>query len=277
MITSDTPLVSVIMPVYNGERYLAQAIDSILVQSHAHFELIIVNDGSTDTTATILDQFMATDGRIRVLTNAEPMGKAGDLAKELGIRHAKGEYVAIMDADDIAKSQRLKQQLAYMQAHPEVFLCGAWAEYIDGNGAVFLDWKPDTEHEQIVRNLYYKNSIIHPTFFFRNEAGSAPFYETKYTWYNDYYTQLKLIRQGKKLANVPEILLSYRVSGNSSTQTGIKKKVHEYFRIRQEVARYTPTRPSLVHRLIVLAQYVAITYLPEKWVLRYHPIFKKTI
>ncbi len=277
MITPDNPLVSVIMPVYNGERYLAQAVESILSQSYSHFELIIINDGSTDSTPAILSQFMATDGRIRLLTNSKPLGKAGDLAKELGIQQAKGEYIAIMDADDVAKPQRLKQQLAYMQAHPEVFLCGAWAEYIDGDGAVFLDWKPDTEHREIVQNLYYKNSIIHPTFFFRNEAGNQPFYETKYTWYNDYYTQLRLIRQGKKLANVSQVLLSYRISGNSSTQTGIKKKIHEYFQIRQEVAQYKPTRPSVVHRLIVFAQYVAITYLPEKWVLRYHPIFKKTI
>ncbi|MFD2572373.1 glycosyltransferase family 2 protein [Spirosoma soli] len=277
MDQKNTPLVSVIMPVYNGERYITEAVNSILNQTYSYFELIIINDGSTDNTATILDQFATADGRIHVLTNPKPMGKAGDLAKELGIQHAKGQFIAIMDADDISKPQRLERQLDFLNTHPDIFLCGAWAEYIDGNGSVFLDWKPDTEHTQIVSNLYLKNSIIHPTFFFRNIVRQKPFYETKYTWYNDYYTQLKLIKEGKKLANVPEVLLSYRVSGDSSTQTGIKKKVNEYFQIRKEVAQYGPTRPSLMQRLVVLAQFIGITYLPEKLVLRFHPIFKKTV
>lgn len=277
MTTSDTPLVSVIMPVYNGERFLAEAIESVLNQTFPAFELIIINDGSTDGTADLIGKFAKADSRISVLTNPKPLGKAGDLAKEQGIQHAQGQYIAIMDADDVAKPLRLERQLAYMDAHSDLFLCGSWAEYVDDKGSVFLDWKPDTEHEEIVRNLYYKNSIIHPTFFFRNQLNNEPFYETKYNWYNDFYTQLKLIKQGKRLANVPEVLLSYRVSGQSSTQTGIKKKVREYFQIRSEVAQFAPTRPSLVHRAIVLAQYMAITYLPEKWVLRFHPIFKKTI
>ena len=265
------------MPVYNGERFLAEAIESILNQSFSDFELIIVNDGSTDGTAAILHQFSEVDKRIKVLTNPKPLGKAGDLAKEIGIRRAKGDYIAIMDADDVAKPARLERQLAYMQANTDVFLCGTWAEYIDENGSVFSDWKPDTEHHKIVRNLYYRNAIMHPTFFFRNEPSNEPFYETKYNWYNDFYTQLKLIKQGKKLANIPEILLSYRVSGVSSTQSGIKKKAREYFHIRNEIAQFQLTRPSLAHRILVLAQYAAITYLPEKWVLRFHPIFKKTI
>ena len=277
MNQQKTPLVSVVLPVYNCEKFVAQAIKSIIVQTQSDFELIIINDGSTDGSTTIINELAATDERIIILTNQKPLGKAGDLAKEMGIQASKGDYIAIMDADDIAKPQRLEKQLAFMQANPDVFLCGTWAEYIDKNEEVFLDWRPDTEHDAIVRNLYLKNSIIHPTFFFRNEKSNEPFYETKYNWYNDFYTQLKLIKNGRRMANVPEILLSYRVSGGSTTQHNIKKKVREYFKIRNEVAAYKPSKPSLKHRLIVLAQYIAITYLPEKLVLRFHPIFKKTI
>ncbi len=265
------------MPVYNGEKYLAEAIQSILSQTLSDFEFIIINDGSTDNSASIIQQFSSVDPRIKILTNLHPLGKAGDGAKEMGIGVAKAPYIAIMDADDIAKPSRLERQLAFMQEHPDVFLCGSWAEYIDGNGNVFLDWKPFTEHDQIIRVLYFKNSIIHPTFFFRNDLGGEPFYETKYNWFNDFYSQLKWIKKGKRLANVPEILLLYRVSGSSTTQTNIKNKVMEYFKIRNEVAQYGPARPSLYHRVLILMQYIGITYLPEKLILRFHPIFKKTI
>lgn len=277
MNQKNIPIVSVVMPVYNAEAYLVQAISSITSQTFPNFELIVIDDGSTDGSAAIISQFAASDDRIIIHTNTKPLGKAGDMAKEKGILHSRGQYIAIMDADDIAKPQRLERQLAFMQLHPDIFLCGSWVEFIDKNDKVFLEWSPDTEHEKIVRNLYFKNSIIHPTFFFRNEKLDEPFYETKYNWYNDYYTQLKLIMKGKRLANVPEILLSYRVSGASTTQTNIKKKVVENFKIRDEIAQFEPTYPSFKHRLYVLAQYIAISYLPEKLVLRFHPIFKKTI
>ena len=271
------PIISVIMPVYNGQCFLSRAIESILDQTFTDFELLIINDGSTDQTAEICTHYLNTDSRIRLLTNEKPLGKAGDLAKEMGIQHARGRFIAIMDADDVAKPQRLERQKAFLEANPAIFLCGSWADYIDQQETVFREWKPDTEHSQIVRNLYWKNSIMHPTFFFRNDPSAIPFYEMKYTWYNDYYTQLKLIKQGRKLANVPEILLSYRVSGQSSTQSGIKKKVLEYFQIRDEIARYPATKPTFRGRLIVSAQYLAVLCLPEKWLLRFHPVFRKTI
>lgn len=277
MSEKNNPVISVVMPVYNGAEFLATAIKSILNQTFFDFEFIIVNDGSTDDSPNIIDEFARSDNRIKIITNLSPLGKAGDKAKEMGIQLSRGKYIAIMDADDVAKPRRLEMQFNFMEKNPDVFLCGTWAEYIDKKEEVFLEWRPDTEHEKIVANLYYKNSIIHPTFFFRNENFEDGFYETKYNYYNDYYTQFKWIRKGKKLANVPEILLSYRLSGSSTTQSSIKKKVMEYFDIRNEIAQFRPSKPSLKHRMMVFAQYIAIKYLPEKIVLRFHPIFKKTI
>ncbi|MEP7197123.1 MAG: glycosyltransferase family 2 protein [Saprospiraceae bacterium] len=277
MISDKSVLVSVVMPVYNTEQYLEEAIHSILNQTFTEFEFIIINDGSTDGSAAIIERFQMQDQRIRVLTNKSPLGKAGDLAKEMGIKNTSAQYIAIMDADDISKPQRLQKQFDFMESNPKIFLCGSWAEYIDRNGDIFLDWKPDTEHKEIVRKLYFKNSIIHPSFFFRNPKNEVQFYETKYQWYNDYYTLFHLIKKGKVLANIPEILLTYRISGNSTTQANIKKKVMEYFKIRDEIATYSPCRPSWIQRFYVFAQYLAIAYLPEKLVLSFHPIFKKAL
>lgn len=271
------PLVSVILPVFNAEAYLQESIESILRQSFEDYELIIINDGSTDSSPEIIKRFAQKDRRISVITNPKPLGKAGDMAKQMGINQSKGKFIAIMDADDISKQNRLTCQIEFLEANPQVFLCGTWAEYIDDKGVPFLDWKPVTEHKRILKNLYLKNSIMHPTFFFRNEKRKTQFYETKYNWYNDYYTLFKLIKEGKVLANIPEILLSYRVSGKSTTQKSIKKKVQEYFQIKKEIAKFPPTRPKLTHRLSILSQFLVVTYLPENLVLRFHPIFRKTI
>src|SRR6476620_6374719 len=123
----ESPLVSVVMPVYNARKFLAKAISSIISQSLANFELIIINDGSTDGSPEIINSFASTDKRIHVISNPSPLGKAGDAAKELGIKMSKGKYIAIMDADDTAMPNRLEVQYNFMEAHPDIFLCGSWA------------------------------------------------------------------------------------------------------------------------------------------------------
>lgn len=262
------------MPVYNCDLFVSQAIESILSQTMREFEFLIINDGSTDNSAAIINTYIS-DPRIKIFTNNKALGKAGDAAKEIGISHAKGKYIAIMDADDIALVNRLERQFEFMEANADVFLCGSWANYIDNRGEIFHEWKPVITHEQIVSEMALKNSIMHSTFFFRNDEGVKPFYETKYVNYNDYYTQFKLIKQGKKLANIPEILMTYRVSGESTTQNNAAQKLKEYFKVRREISNYPLTKATFIQKLKILIQTIAIYYLPSKLVLSLHPVFKK--
>jgi len=117
------PKVSVIMPVYNTETYVAQAIESILAQTFTDFEFIIVDDGSTDRTPAILDAFSRSDNRVRIIHN--PVNRGPAACRNIGLNNSSGEYIALMDADDISKPERLAKQSAYLHNHPDVFVLGS--------------------------------------------------------------------------------------------------------------------------------------------------------
>ena len=114
------PKITVLMPVYNGEKYLRESVDSILNQTFTDFELLIINDGSTDSSMEILNSY--SDSRIRIVTNEVNLRLIKTLNK--GIDLATGEYIARMDCDDIADPKRLEIQLQYMEKHPDVAVCG---------------------------------------------------------------------------------------------------------------------------------------------------------
>ena len=117
-----SPKVTVLMPVYNAEKYLIEAIRSILTQSFMDYELLIINDGSTDDSLKIIKSF--SDKRIRLVQNERNIGQANSLNK--GIKLARGEYIVRMDADDISLSERIKKQVKFMDANPEIGISGTW-------------------------------------------------------------------------------------------------------------------------------------------------------
>jgi len=133
-MTDKTPQVSVIMPAYNAEKYIGEAIESILNQTYKDFELIIVNDASTDSTGSIIKTYAEKDERIVVLENEQNLNIAGSLNR--AISAAKGEFLARMDADDIALPERLEIQSKAMQENPKVAVVGNDINLIDENGSV---------------------------------------------------------------------------------------------------------------------------------------------
>jgi hypothetical protein len=129
------PLISVVMPTYNGERFLRPAIDSILNQTLRDFELIVIDDGSTDSTPRILAEYKGKDDRLIVLTNERNLGIAA--ATNRGLAAARGEYVALQDHDDISLPHRFQTQLDFLRSHPEIALVGSAATLIDENGVAY--------------------------------------------------------------------------------------------------------------------------------------------
>ncbi len=119
---------TVLMPVHNGAAYLSEAVDSILRQSLRDFELLIVDDASTDESIAIIERYK--DPRIRLLKSSERLKLSGAL--NLGLDNARGDYVARMDADDISLPRRLEIQVQYMNRHPEIGMCGSWIRYCGG-------------------------------------------------------------------------------------------------------------------------------------------------
>jgi glycosyltransferase involved in cell wall biosynthesis len=209
MSSESVPTVSVLMPVYNTRRYLAEAVDSILAQTYRDFEFIAVDDGSTDGSGDLLRERAAGDARLKVISRPNT-GIVGALSD--GLAAARGKYIARMDGDDVAKPQRFEKQVRFLDEHPEVVVVGAWVETIDPFGIVFGYDKRPTEHADIDAGLLAGRggSIVHPAAMIRRDAiDRIGGYRRPYQDSEDLDLWLRLAEIGK-VANLPEVLLSYR-------------------------------------------------------------------
>lgn len=204
----SAPLVSFLVPVYNAAPYLAQALESIRAQTFGDFELIAVDDGSTDQSKKILDQFAARDARITVISrpNTGIVGALND-----GLKRARGEFIARMDGDDIALPGRLQAQIDYLQKHPDCAVLGTSVQIIDSRGAVVDRYDPPIAHDQILAELLRGNggALIHPSVVFRASALGENRYDPAYCKVEDLDLYLRLSHEGR-LANLPLIGLQYR-------------------------------------------------------------------
>ena len=205
------PLVSVILPVYNCEKYIEKSIKSILDQSYKNFELIIINDCSNDSTDEIVKKF--NDERIHYVINDINLKLIDTLNK--GIKLSKGKYIARMDADDISHPDRLKQQVDFLEINTKVDVLGTAFEIIGNqNNDRFLNCKISypKDSEKIAFNLIYNNVILHPSVMFRSAIFSKLkiYYSKKFIHAEEYYLWTQLILKSK-FANLPNNLLKYRV------------------------------------------------------------------
>lgn len=199
------PAVTVLMPVHNGAAYLREAIDSVLRQTLADFELLVVNDGSTDETASVLRD--CGDPRLRVLDNGANLGLVASLNK--GLDAASGEFIARMDADDVALPGRLQRQRAFLQGAPGVGLCGTWFRTFGGARSIVV--RPPTGPADISAKLFYESPLAHPTVMFRRGlfAANGLRYAHDYPHAEDYELWTRAA-EVMDLANLPEVLLRYR-------------------------------------------------------------------
>lgn len=202
----SNPMISVVMPVYNGEKYLSEAIDSILNQTYTDFEFIILNDGSTDKTEEIILSY--DDPRIVYVRNKENLRIVKTLNK--GIELAKGKYIARMDADDISFPERFEKQIKFMEDHLNVGICGTWVQTF---GAINETWKVPASHDGIIMKMIFHSSLMHPTVFIRKSIlfGLDYVYDETYTKVEDYALWIYLSDK-TEFANVPKILLKYRLN-----------------------------------------------------------------
>lgn len=213
------PRVSVVMPAYNAEKYIGEAIDSILNQTFTDFEFIIINDGSTDRTKEIILEY--DDPRIVLLENEKNSGIVVTLNK--GLDAAKGEYIARMDSDDIAVRERLQIQVKYMDKHSEIGVLGTgiriFGDYIEPYDRAFT-----TNPDQLKAELIFNSCVAHPTVMIRKVVlVSEHFrYDKHYSGAEDYALWWGL-SQKAKIATVPDILHHYRIHRNQITQDKSEK------------------------------------------------------
>lgn len=208
-----SPLVSILMPVYNAALYLEEAIKSVLNQSFSDFELIVLNDGSTDDSLTITQQFANNDARIIIYNGEQNMGIANVLNIGLGI--ARGQLIARMDSDDISLPNRFSVQVQYMMEHPDVDLCSCgMKQFGESDKLMFYD----NSNEEIKFNAMFFSPILHPTVLWRRDKMKSFSYEQEYVPAEDYRLWTKALVNNVSMVNIPDILYLYRIHVTQATQ-----------------------------------------------------------
>jgi glycosyltransferase involved in cell wall biosynthesis len=211
-------MVSIVMPVYNTAPYLRQAIDSILQQTFADFEFIIINDGSTDESGEIASEY--TDHRIKYSKNEKNSGLVYTLNK--GIEQAKGHYIARMDGDDIALPHRLEKQYNYLRLHEGVDLLASVVQLINEKGNSIGFWEDDKNNispGEIRRFMAVNNCIAHPSIMAKADMFKQYRYDSDQYQAEDYDLWLRMLADGKKFHKLPDALLLHRVLPRSFTRS----------------------------------------------------------
>jgi glycosyltransferase involved in cell wall biosynthesis len=244
------PFISVLLPIYNGEKYLREAIDSILAQTYSHFELILIDDGSTDATPAIIAEYAPRDSRIRVQTHSKNSGRIAALNTGLGV--ARGEYIARMDQDDVSLPERFAKQVAHLEAHPETGILGTAATVMDKSGAPQGLMESPLRHELICWALCFYNPMIHPTIMARRDVmQSIGGYRVNYPMAEDYdlWTHLS---QSTRIENLPEPLLLLRKHGENDTVMHKPSHLKDSGNISRDLIR-TLTNLNLTYTPLELA------------------------
>ena len=265
------PMISVVMPVYNGEKYLREAIDSILNQTYTDFEFIILNDGSTDRTEEIILSY--DDPRIVYVKNDKNLQIVKTLNK--GIALAKGKYIARMDADDISLPERFEKQIGFMEQNLDISVCGSYLRTIGGSQQHL--WTYPISPESIRVALVFYSPLAHPSVMIRKKFFHLKKYTIEYQNAEDYFLWASCMFT-HKFANLPEVLLLYRLHNNQTGTHYSNNQLELSNKIRLDLLNQlglTPTRKEFeVHEKVSRYQYVDI-YDAEKWLYKIYQHNKK--
>lgn len=219
-MSKQNPEISVVMSVYNSEKYLAEAIESILNQTFTNFEFIIINDGSTDSSLGIIESYKAKDDRIELISR---QNKGLPASLNEGIAIAKGKYIARMDADDISLPKRLEKQYEFMEANEVIGVCGSWAWVFSEKPSKNKLRRHPQEHDELSVKLLFSVCFIHPSVIMRKAVLDELdyVYNTDFINSQDYELWSRLV-ENTRFFNIQQPLIYYR-----DVLTGITAKVND--------------------------------------------------
>lgn len=228
------PRVSVLVPAYNAARFLAEAIESVLAQTHEDFELLIADDGSRDGTLELARGYARRDARVRVLENPQNFGTVRTRNRLFDEADPKSAYFALLDADDACLPERFAMQLDFLEAEPEHALVGGNLILIDEAGAEIARREYPSRYEDIVRVITRMNPIAQPAAMLRRAAVEAVGrYDARYPQCQDYDLWMRMARRFK-VANLPEYVLRYRISAGQTKSRALKASLRHTLRIQRE-------------------------------------------
>lgn len=234
------PLVSVIMPAYNAAEYIAEAIASVQAQTVQDWELIVVDDCSTDDTVDVIRKYAAEDERIKPIFSPENRGVAA--ARNTGLDHVSGRYVALLDSDDLWRPRKLEMQLSVAtEREADIIYCSY--SMIDGSGRKCL---PDfiVEETASFNSLLTRSVISCSTALFTRDTADVYRFSNEY-YHEDYVMWLQMLRDGRKAVGVTEVLADYRLNPDSRAGNKLKSAVHRW-NIYRKFLRYSPVHSAFV-------------------------------
>lgn len=235
-MTRSTPTLSVLMPVYNCRPYVGQALRSILAQTVQDFEVVVVDDGSTDGSGDVVARLARRDERIQLIRQPN----AGVVAaRNATLEHARADLVVLADADDLSPPHRIERLLAYMAEHPECVAVGSAARTIDPDGYPIEDLQVPTEHEAIDRAVLEcrGRAMVFPSAMFRRQVMlDVGKYRKEYEWSEDRDLYLRVAERGR-VANLPEVLYLYRMRPTSTSHARKDQQLQNRRRLIEETCR----------------------------------------
>jgi len=209
-----TPALSVIIPVYNAGQYLADAIGSVLRQTFSDFELIVINDGSTDNSKEVIATF--NDKRIRYLENKKNLGIV--YSRNRGIKEATGDFVGMVDADDVVYHDKFEKQISFLTKNPEFGMVGSWVKFIDNKGnRLSGKWKLNAPPQKIPSIMLFNNYFVQSAVLYRKDCLRNYSFTNGFEIGEDYLIWYQILKRFKSW-NLPEYLMDYRVHQESITK-----------------------------------------------------------
>lgn len=245
-----SPEISVVLPFFNAENTLAKAVKSILDQTFEDFELLLIDNNSNDKSNPIAKELAEKDSRIRLLTETK-QGVAH--AMNRGLENASGNFIARMDADDIAHPQRLVKQLRYLQKNPEIGLVGSEVKYVPHNKNTkgfrrFVEWVNSFHTpEEIGLNRFVEIPVVNPTIMFRRELFERLDGNRDGDFPEDYEMQLRYLEAGVKMARLPEPLLEWHDHSTRLTRTDKRYSTDAFFKIKAAYFRKWSEKHNRFH------------------------------
>jgi len=257
----NKPLLSVVMSVYNEEEYLKKSIESILDQTFTDFEFIIINDGSTDKTQNILENYVHKDDRVKLLINERNLGLAKSLNR--GIEIARGKYVARMDAGDISHPERFQKQVEFLEKNENVYILGTWAYWINENKEIVGESRFPVAVD--CTNVFRSGGAIHPSIMVRKELFQRiGLYNEKYDISLEFELYMRTLKSSFSIANIPEFLISVMHRDTGMTFNHLKTTQLHQFEIKLSYLPYFFNFWNVIYTVRSLAGYLLPSFLLRK-------------
>ncbi len=257
-MNNDNPKISVLMPAYNTEKYIGEAIESILNQTFKDFEFIIIDDGSSDKTWEIIQKYAKMDDRVVALKNEKNLGISPTRNKL--IKSSNGEYIVWQDSDDISLACRIEKQYNFMEENPEVGICGGWLQFFNKNGNLSIR-KYASDDKNLRKRIFRYSPVAQPVAIVRREIlEKTGLFNNLLIQAEDLDLSFRIGRYSK-FANLPCVLLEYRLSPASITTRNLRENIEYTLMVRKQAVKIYGYEMNVMDNFIYITTMI-FKYLP---------------